>query len=573
MDRTFVSRIASRPGVLVAAFALCALAASPARALNVGYYEMCNGTGSPLQAPPITNAGHTAISLSTLSPAELAGVDVIMVNNCDNFGYAQAYLDALVNVDAAVAAGKILVLHDRFVDLGETILPGGSTFDVQRHLEFPDPLNEAKDINVLDGSTLITNGPAGVITDTSLDGGTYSNHGFTVAGSLPETAKLVLSTNVPDHIVTFVYTYGSGAVMYSSIPLDHYLGGSTPFTTIYAVNLAHYAAYLTTSCGNGLADPGEDCDIAADNGVAGNCCTSDCRLESPSLVCRTGTGVCDAAEICADSTDGFCPADALEPSGTICRAVAGVCDVPETCDGVTDACPVQDFFQPVGYPCTPDSDLCTDDVCGGGAACTHPAKPDTDLDGTCNEQDICTNPGGFQNFASKPRSNVKFTRINTDTLITNDGFKVSASFTLGGGKTFASLDPIVTGARIVVQNEADVARLDRALPGGFYGGRGTRGWKLNRSGTTWSYIDTTSAPLSGIKRAKLSHKPSAAPGQVQVSFSGGKSHYPVVGSDVPLHAFVVFGDHTAAEDGYCGESDYGPGSCSLNASGNSVVCK
>ena len=209
----------------------------------------------------------------------------------------------------------------------------------------------------------------------------------------------------------------------------------------------------------------------------------------------------------------------------------------------------------------------------GSGACVHPAKPDTDFDGTCDDQDICTNPGGFQNFTSKPRSNVKFTKVNTDTVVNNDGFKVSANFVLGSGQSFASLNPLVTGARIVVQNEADVARLDRTLPGGAYAGTGTRGWKLNRNGTAWSYIDSTNAPLSGIKRAKLSHKPSAAPGQVQVSFAGTKSTYPVVGSDVPLHAFVVFGDHAAAEDGYCGESLYGPGSCGLNPTGNTVSCK
>lgn len=531
--------------VLGATLALAALgAAVPTRAhaLNIGYYDMCFGEGPAYQATPITNAGHTAVNLFDLTAAELATVDVLFIDNCDNGLYAQEYLDHLADIDAAVAAGKVLVLHDRFVDLAETILPGGSSFDIQRYPVFPDPNNEGKDINVLDPSSPIVNGPAGVITDSSLDGGNFSDHGFAVAGSLPGTARLVLSTNDPTHIVTFVYTYGSGAVMYSSIPLDYYLGGASPpsFSTLYAVNIVDYAAYLVGSCGNGVTDPGEDCDLAAGNGVAGSCCTAGC---------------------------GFVTA------GSECHAGGGVCDPAETCSGASATCP-SDFVEPAGTACTDDADACTDDECNGAGTCEHLAKPDSDTDGTCDEQDDCTNVGAGQNFvAIKPRPNVSFTKINTDPVAGNDGLKIAGEFTVATGLTFADVNPVTTGARVLVENGAGTARVDQLLPAGAYAGRGTRGWKLSGTGTTWTYTDATAAPLSGIKRMKIVDRSKSGPRRVRVGVTGVRATYPVVGGDAPLHAVVVLGDQADAEAGLCGESAFSPASCKLNGSGTTLTCK
>lgn len=279
MLRKRVSRRIPWASALVAFLSAHAVSASPAAALDIGYYEMCLGEGRASQATPITNAGHTAVKLTDLTAADLAGVDVAMVYNCENTFYGSEYLSRLADIDAAVASGLVLVLHDRYVDPAESILPGGSSFDIQRHPVFPGPLNEAKDIDVLDASTSITSGPAGTIDNTTLDGGNYSNHGFAIAGTLPGTAKLVLSTNDPAHIVTFVYGYGAGAVLYSSIPLDFYLlGGSNNFATIYAVNVAHYAASLVGgSCGDGVAGPFERCDDG--NTTSGDGCSATCEIE------------------------------------------------------------------------------------------------------------------------------------------------------------------------------------------------------------------------------------------------------------------------------------------------------
>ena len=57
----------------------------------------------------------------------------------------------------------------------------------------------------------------------------------------------LLTTSDEDEVDDFAYRYGQGAVIYSSIPLDYYLGGAMPnFKDIYAPNILQFAASLIT---------------------------------------------------------------------------------------------------------------------------------------------------------------------------------------------------------------------------------------------------------------------------------------------------------------------------------------
>ena len=215
-----------------------------ASAATTGYYDMCYGYGEANHGNAVTQGGNTAVQMSTLSAAELAGVQVLSVYNCDNGGYSGNYTSNLANIQNFVSRGGVLMIHDRYVDVAETILPGGSAFDIRR--DFSDDAN----IDVLDGSTRLTNGPGGAINNSTLDGGTSSSHGFTIAGSLPVNARLLLSQADPSHIVTFSYPFGRGQVIYSSIPLDFYVrfqGYRPNFEQIYAPNAEAYAADLYAS--------------------------------------------------------------------------------------------------------------------------------------------------------------------------------------------------------------------------------------------------------------------------------------------------------------------------------------
>lgn len=580
------------------ALAALTLAPTAAQALNVGYYGMCSRTGRPGQATAITAAGQTPVNLTELTPAQMAPVDILFIDNCDNAQYDSLFLAHVTDVANAVASGKFLILHDRYVDPAETILPGGSSFDIRRFPVFPDPNLEDRNIDVIDNTTLITNGPAGTINDTTLDGGNSSDHGFTVIGSLPGATKRILSTNDHTHVVTFVYGYGLGAVMYSSIPLDYYVDGGGPnsnFRTIYAPNVIAYAAALLTSCGNGVLDPGEECDIGAATGGPGTCCSGICTIMDAGAICRPAVDGCDHAETCAGGTT-VCPADGPEPAGTVCRAAAGACDVAETCngtsfscpadvkvsagvecraaasecdvaeicDGTNPACPADEQKAP-GVACTDDGDACTADQCNGAGLCLHNDLPDSDSDGVCDEQDACTNLGGFRNFLAKPKPRLMFTKVNNETLPGNDSMRINAEF------VSAFHTPIADGVRILVTSHDGSTRVDQTLPPSIYAGRGTRGWKSSANGFTWNYIDNTGSPLSGITRMKIVYK--AINAHVRVSVSGTRWTYPVVAADVPLKVDIVLGGQAEAEQGRCGESAFSASSCNFNSKGTTLTCR
>ena len=102
-------------------------------------------------------------------------------------------------------------------------------------------------IDVVDENTVVGEGPGGLLTDSSIDGGNSSNHGYTKRETLPEDSLALLTTSDEDEVVDFAYKYGQGAVIYSSIPLDYYLGGAMPnFKDIYTPNILQFAASLVT---------------------------------------------------------------------------------------------------------------------------------------------------------------------------------------------------------------------------------------------------------------------------------------------------------------------------------------
>jgi Ca2+-binding RTX toxin-like protein len=208
---------------------------------RVGFYDMSFGQGNPNQEAPILAAGFEPVNIANLSSEELAEIDVLFVQNPDNGSYGGEYLANLDNIEQAVDSGLTLIIHDRFVDDAEAILPSSENFDIRR--DFSDDAN----IDVRNPSSDLIEGPGGVITDTNLDGGTSSSHGFAVDGTLPGDADLALSRSNPSEIVTFSYEVGSGNVVYSSIPLDFYLDGFGPFenfSNIYAPNVVEYGVEL-----------------------------------------------------------------------------------------------------------------------------------------------------------------------------------------------------------------------------------------------------------------------------------------------------------------------------------------
>lgn len=210
---------------------------------KVGYYDLNIDGGSQSQVGPITAAGLEAVNIGPLATADLSGVQILFIQNPNNFGYTDAYLKNLPKIFDFVKNGGVLVFHDRHVTTAASVLPGspGTIFR-----DFADD----KNINIVNNTTKVTNGPGGVLTDNSLDGGSSSSHGYVAAASIPAGAVGILSRGKPAELVLYSYKYGQGSVVYSTIPLDYYLAGNGPaevsanLRNVYAPNVLAYAREL-----------------------------------------------------------------------------------------------------------------------------------------------------------------------------------------------------------------------------------------------------------------------------------------------------------------------------------------
>jgi hypothetical protein len=235
--------------------------------VTVGYYDMTvadptglPGAGHPTQELPIIAAGFAPRLLTNVSAPDLAGLQILFVQNPSPSAYNTEYLNSRPAISDAVNAGMILVIHDRLVlnqmapmTNARNILPGSSVTTPPTSKGNPMLANQ---IEVSDTTTLVANGPFGPITNTNLDNGQFSNSGFVNVSILPvlmSDRRALLHTGtgaLQSQSVAFSYKFGQGYVIYSTIPLDMFLkdmGTATPavkstFRDVYAPNVLTYAA-------------------------------------------------------------------------------------------------------------------------------------------------------------------------------------------------------------------------------------------------------------------------------------------------------------------------------------------
>uniref|UniRef100_A0A182QQ78 Disintegrin and metalloproteinase domain-containing protein 12 n=1 Tax=Anopheles farauti TaxID=69004 RepID=A0A182QQ78_9DIPT len=97
-------------------------------------------------------------------------------------------------------------------------------------------------------------------------------------------------------------------------------------------------------CGNGLLEPGEQCDCGRRDSCDNRCCDArTCQLRS-NATCATGA---------------CCDLDTCQPklAGSVCRGARGECDLPEYCDGRSELCP-RDVFLRDTSPCRNGAAYC-----------------------------------------------------------------------------------------------------------------------------------------------------------------------------------------------------------------------
>ena len=117
------------------------------------------------------------------------------------------------------------------------------------------------------------------------------------------------------------------------------------------VNEGDVTSITDSQCGNGIVEPGEECDCGDEQSCRGNSCCDG-------ATCRYVDGA-----VCDPSSDGCCTSQcSLAPSGQVCSESTGVCDPTGTCDGLTATCG-RDFSSLDGTSCGNgrqcDSGTCT----------------------------------------------------------------------------------------------------------------------------------------------------------------------------------------------------------------------
>lgn len=214
------------------ALALCA----PASASQVGHLNDLTPNNTEWAAS-ILLAGETPVHVNNITTVDLSTLDVLCIN-VGFTGPSPALLARVPELSAWVQGGGVLVYHDRSM-LSTAILPGagGVLFTT----------GATSDIDVVTGGSQVTDGPGGIVDDTTLDGWTATTIGF--VANLPVGSINLLSNGPnPANSTGFIYPHGAGSVYYAAIPLDFYQAGLGPvemqaaMSLVYAPNVVAYAA-------------------------------------------------------------------------------------------------------------------------------------------------------------------------------------------------------------------------------------------------------------------------------------------------------------------------------------------
>ncbi len=135
-------------------------------------------------------------------------------------------------------------------------------------------------------------------------------------------------------------------------------------------------------CGNGIVEPGEECDCGGIAGCAGNTC------------CNPTTCKYTPGSVCDDANDDCCNSCQFATTNTTCRASTGPCDPAEVCSGNSSTCPA-DKTAPNGQSCGGSGAGLT---CASGQCTSRDLQCQTLINGTSTSCDSsscqlsCINP-------------------------------------------------------------------------------------------------------------------------------------------------------------------------------------
>lgn len=263
--------------------------------------------------------------------------------------------------------------------------------------------------------------------------------------------------------------------------------------------------------------------------------------------------MCDVAELCNGSSKA-CPANGFEPATTECRASTNACDFAELCTGISAACP--------GDTGSPDSD--GDGFCDAVDNCDDSpgAQVDDDGDGIGNACDPCNN---VLNVVSA-KSKIIVQKINTPPG--DDKLAFGGQAILPASPT---INPLGNGMRVVIADKDGLVLLDAIVPGGAYDRNTKVGWKVNKKGDAWTYVNRGTSPIAGVTGISFK-RIASVPGLHKWTVRAKNASLSIGTGSVPLAGTIVV-DSPTAETGQCAETGFFVPSCKFNPPLSTVSCK
>ena len=218
----------------------------------------------------ITELGHSAVTFNGAIASNFNGYDAIVYYNQSNTAHSNSpfnyndtrFIDWVDN-------GGVFVMYDRYVNdsANDSKIPGhNGNVTTVRDASGDDAA--AYQIAYESTSNLLKYGPGGIMVDDTsafnsdpagdhsgnahlgtfnIGGGHSTNHGY--MSNLDSDVLGLATRDDTNEYIDAVWSYGSGAVYYSTTPLDHYIGAAPSANgndawDAYALNSLHFATSL-----------------------------------------------------------------------------------------------------------------------------------------------------------------------------------------------------------------------------------------------------------------------------------------------------------------------------------------
>ncbi|HSP99558.1 MAG TPA: hypothetical protein VL049_20235, partial [Candidatus Dormibacteraeota bacterium] len=249
--------------------------------------------------------------------------------------------------------GSGTVAGSPFTDAAYVISAAGDTAAVEIFSGFPFPGTVAS------AAVTVTMEIAGIGTAALAGGGVITVESPTANITLQVASLSALLRAADLALLGYDLRSPFGPLVLAGPPILSHVGQPSDLGVITLDSSSAVTFEAVTTCGNGILDPGEECDDG--NASGAGCCAPGCLFASAGTTCRFAAAPCDAAEVCS-GTSATCPPDGTQSDGSfcfstdICSAGGGTCQAGTCVVGPRDC---------------DDHVPCTQDSCDPSLGCVH----------------------------------------------------------------------------------------------------------------------------------------------------------------------------------------------------------